>query len=45
MFHMRNFMWRRSINAEKEKGFTSEDVNPCSIWCGWQESNPRPLGS
>jgi hypothetical protein len=30
--------------AEMKKGTRSFNLVP-SIWCGWQESNPRPLGS
>ena len=32
-------------NLEKQKGLRLMNVTPCLCWCGWQESNPRPLGS
>jgi hypothetical protein len=42
IFHAMNFMKQKKLNAKKEKGFTSEDANPCSIWCGWQdEASPK----
>ena len=28
-----------------ERGYKPKLVTPRFYWCGWQESNPRPLGS
>jgi len=33
------------IAAQLKKGYRPKSVTPSNNWCGWQDSNPRPLGS
>ncbi len=32
-------------SAPRKTGQRLVDTDPLSFWCGWQDSNPRPLGS